>query len=107
MPFGVFRNDQRYFGYVLKGKKIYIDYQDGSDDYNIRPNVISMKLNGSGKKHSSVRPMMKTKTSNKKGYSVIIQQKGAYAKALVDSRNCLFLLLMLTLLSENKVPSDE
>lgn len=73
-------NDQRYFGYVLKGKKIYIDYQDGSDDYNIRPNVISMKLNGSGKKHSSVRPMMKTKTSNKKGYSVIIQQKGAYAK---------------------------
>ena len=72
--------EQKYYGYVIKNKKIYFDYQDGSDDYEIKANVISMKLNGSSKKRSSVKPKMTVKDSNAKGYSVVIKQKGSYAK---------------------------
>ena len=73
-------NEQKYFGYVIKNKKIYYDDQDGSDEYNIKANVYSMKLNGTGKKKASVKPLMKQKKTNKKGYSIVIKQKGRYAK---------------------------
>ena len=72
--------EQHYFGYVIKGKKIYYDEPLYDEDYNVKTNVLSINLNGSSPKKSSVKPNMKSKSSNKKGYSVVIKDTGKYSK---------------------------
>ena len=72
--------DQCYFGYVIKGRRIYYDQAvfngDSYFDENgiVHPKVKSMALNGKKKKSApSVIPVMKTAKSNAKGYRVIVK----------------------------------
>lgn len=61
-------------GYAIKGKKIYIS-GDNEDSY--QPMYV-INLNGKNRKTTKVRAVMTTKTSNKKGYSVIKKEKNGY-----------------------------
>ena len=64
-------------GYAFKDGKLYAEiYKDTGygDCYTYR----SMKLNGNSKKKTSIRPKVKYKTSNVKGYSVSYKEKGGY-----------------------------
>ena len=60
--------------YAIKGKKIYC-YQDENED-DVRKWV--MKLNGKGKKRTSTSARSIARKTNKKGYRVIVKEKGDY-----------------------------
>ena len=67
--------------YAISGNKIYysyLDYNDRTDEEYVA--YRQMKLNGKGKKKSSVVPRETTKTSNAKGYKVKSVEKGGYVK---------------------------
>ena len=63
--------------YAFKDSKIYAEIWKFTDDDQY---VVyrSMKLNGNSKKKTSIKPRMKQKVSNAKGYSVSYKEKGGY-----------------------------
>ena len=63
--------------YAFKDSKLYAEIWKFTDygEYSV---YRSMKLNGNSKKKTSVRPKMKLKSSNAKGYSVSYKEKGGY-----------------------------
>ena len=63
--------------YAFKNKKIYVEMWE-FDDYSDYAYYMSMKLDGTSKKETSVKPKMITKKSNAKGYSVVYKEKGDY-----------------------------
>ena len=91
--------DQRYFGYVIKGRRIYYDravfYGDSYYDENgvIHPNVKSMALNGKKKKSAhSVIPVLKTRKSNAKGYRMIIRGESGNSRDYLRTPKGTFLI---------------
>ena len=74
--------------YAIKGEKIYYRMVD---EYN-RTTKKVMKLNGKGKKKTSVKAVTKVKRSNAKGYSVKSSESGDYMKdTLVTPKGKLYL----------------
>lgn len=72
--------------YVIKKKKIYAEiWKDSNDDGDFKPYRYVMKLNGKSKKKTKVKPVMKIKGSNAKGYSVIYKEKGDYVKTYLKT----------------------
>ena len=66
------QNDKGQIDYVIKKSKIYY-----KGHYGGKKKV--MKLNGKNKKKTSVKPVMKHKKSNAKGYSVIMTENDVKA----------------------------
>lgn len=71
-------NEQIYWGYVIKNNKIYFDDSNYSEHGPVK-NLISMNLDGSGRKKTSVIPIMKNADSNAGGYSMIFKESNEYA----------------------------
>ena len=63
--------------YAFKDSKLYAEIWKDTE-YGEHAVYRSMKLNGNSKKKTSVRPKMKLKASNAKGYSVSYKEKGGY-----------------------------
>lgn len=73
--------------YVIKKKKIYAEFynEEGDTPWEYALLYKTMKLNGKGKKKSSVEPVMKVKKSNAKGYSMVYKISGDYSKAYLKT----------------------
>ena len=63
-------NDKGEINYAIKKSKIYYKPSYGGAKK-------AMKLNGKNKKKTSVKPVMKHRKSNAKGYKVIMKEKGS------------------------------